>query len=221
MTTRGVFFSYSHSDVGFDRGGKGNVDSYGAGAYAGWEHCNGAYVDGVVKVNRFAHTVRGRMSGGGAADGDYSLTGAGGHVEAGWRQGEGARSVTPYVAFTGFATESQGYGLSNGMRAEVDTTRLLRGEAGVKGVWRLNVKGAEPELWVKAALREEYADANRVKVNADGDFVNEMSGTSGVYQAGLWASLTENVSGHVTVGYGEGAGVESPWTAPAGFSWRF
>ncbi|KAB3081684.1 autotransporter outer membrane beta-barrel domain-containing protein, partial [Escherichia coli] len=33
MTTRGVFFSYSHSDVGFDRGGKGNVDSYGAGAY--------------------------------------------------------------------------------------------------------------------------------------------------------------------------------------------
>ncbi|KAB3085279.1 autotransporter outer membrane beta-barrel domain-containing protein, partial [Escherichia coli] len=82
-------------------------------------------------------------------------------------------------------------------------------------------KGAEPELWVKAALREEYADANRVKVNADGDFVNEMSGTSGVYQAGLRASLTENVSGHVTVGYGEGAGVESPWTAQAGFSWRF
>ncbi|HAW0896864.1 TPA: autotransporter outer membrane beta-barrel domain-containing protein, partial [Escherichia coli] len=132
MTTRGVFFSYSHSDVGFDRGGKGNVDSYSAGAYVGWEHRNGAYVDGVVKMNRFAHTVRGRMSGGGAADGDYSMTGAGGHVEAGWRTGEGAGSVTPYAGFTGFATDSQAYGLSNGMRAEVGTTRLLRGEAGVK-----------------------------------------------------------------------------------------
>ncbi|ENY9850649.1 autotransporter outer membrane beta-barrel domain-containing protein, partial [Escherichia coli] len=146
MTTRGVFFSYSHSDVGFDRGGKGNVDSYGAGAYAGWEHRNGAYVDGVVKVNRFAHTVRGRMSGGGAADGDYSLTGAGGHAEAGWRwrPGDGNWHVTPYAGFTGFATDSQVYGLSNGMRAEVDTTRLLRGEAGVKADWRMRVKGVEP-----------------------------------------------------------------------------
>ncbi|WP_261628359.1 autotransporter outer membrane beta-barrel domain-containing protein, partial [Escherichia coli] len=97
----------------------------------------------------------------------------------------------------------------------------LRGEAGVKADWRLKVKGVEPEVWVKAAVREEYADANRVKVNADGDFVNTLSGTSGVYQAGIRASLTENVSGHVTVSYGEGAGVESPWTARAGFSWRF
>lgn len=27
-TIRGLFFGYSHSDIGFDRGGKGNVDSY-------------------------------------------------------------------------------------------------------------------------------------------------------------------------------------------------
>ena len=221
MTTRGVFFSWSHSDVGFDRGGKGNVDSYSAGAYAGWEHCNGAYVDGVVKVNRFAHTVRGRMSGGGAADGHYDSTGAGGHVETGIRLWKGPWSVTPYAAFTGFTTDSQTYGLSNGMRAEVDTTRLLRGEAGAKAGWRLSVNGVEPELWVKAAVRQEYADANRVKVNEDGDFVNEVSGTSGVYQAGVKASLSEDVSGHVMVSYGEGAGVESPWNVRAGFSWRF
>ncbi|EFB1451992.1 autotransporter outer membrane beta-barrel domain-containing protein, partial [Escherichia coli] len=111
--------------------------------------------------------------------------------------------------------------LSNGMRAEVDTTRLLRGEAGAKAGWRLQVKGVEPELWVKAAVRQEYADANRVKVNDDGDFVNTLSGTSGVYAAGVRASLTEDVSGHVTVSYGEGAGVESPWSMQAGFSWRF
>ncbi|EFA4866210.1 autotransporter outer membrane beta-barrel domain-containing protein, partial [Escherichia coli] len=48
-----------------------------------------------------------------------------------------------------------------------------------------------------------------------------LSGMSGVYAAGVRASLTEDVSGHVTVSYGEGAGVESPWTAQAGFSWRF
>lgn len=31
-TIRGLFFGYSHSDIGFDRGGKGNVDSYTLGA---------------------------------------------------------------------------------------------------------------------------------------------------------------------------------------------
>lgn len=27
-TIRGLIFGYSHSDIGFDRGGKGNIDSY-------------------------------------------------------------------------------------------------------------------------------------------------------------------------------------------------
>lgn len=30
-TIRGLFFGYSHSDIGFDRGGKGNIDSYTSG----------------------------------------------------------------------------------------------------------------------------------------------------------------------------------------------
>lgn len=30
-TIRGLFFGYSHSDIGFDRGGKGNIDSYTLG----------------------------------------------------------------------------------------------------------------------------------------------------------------------------------------------
>ncbi|MCV5085052.1 autotransporter outer membrane beta-barrel domain-containing protein, partial [Escherichia coli] len=66
-TIRGLFFGYSHSDIGFDRGGKGNIDSYTLGAYAGWEHQNGAYVDGVVKVDRFANTIHCKMSNGATA----------------------------------------------------------------------------------------------------------------------------------------------------------
>ncbi len=82
-TIRGLFFGYSHSDIGFDRGGKGNIDSYTLGAYAGWEHQNGAYVDGVVKVDRFANTIHGKMSNGATAFGDYNSNGAGAHVERG------------------------------------------------------------------------------------------------------------------------------------------
>lgn len=139
-TIRGLFFGYSHSDIGFDRGGKGNVDSYILGAYAGWEHQNGAYVDGVVKVDRFANTIHCKMSNGATAFGDYNSNGAGAHVESGFRWVDGLWSVRPYLAFTGFTTDGQDYTLSNGMRADVGNTRILRAEAGTAVSYHMDLQ---------------------------------------------------------------------------------
>ncbi|MFP1463226.1 autotransporter outer membrane beta-barrel domain-containing protein [Escherichia coli] len=33
--------------------------------------------------------------------------------------------------------------------------------------------GMEVEPWLKAAVRKEFVDDNRVKVNSDGDFVDD------------------------------------------------
>ncbi|WP_448885080.1 autotransporter outer membrane beta-barrel domain-containing protein [Citrobacter telavivensis] len=220
--TTGGFFSYSHSNVGFDRGGKGNVDSYALGAYASWQHNNGLYVDGIVKVNRFENDVKGRMTGGGAANGSYSAYGAGAHLESGMRLSAGDLGITPYAAFTGFTTDSNKYTLSNGMRAEVGNTRIARAEAGLKTDYHVTLNnGVEIQPWVKAAVRREYADDNKVNVNDDGHFVNDLSGTRGVYQAGIRAKFTEDLSGHLSASYGNGANVESPWRAAAGISWSF
>lgn len=139
-TIRGLFFGYSHSDIGFDRGGKGNVDSYTLGAYTGWEHQNGAYVDGVVKVDRFANTIHCKMSNGATAFGDYNSNGAGAHVESGFRWVDGLWSVRPYLAFTGFTTDGQDYTLSNGMRADVGNTRILRAEAGTAVSYHMDLQ---------------------------------------------------------------------------------
>ncbi|EEY3530082.1 autotransporter outer membrane beta-barrel domain-containing protein [Escherichia coli] len=139
-TIRGLFFGYSHSDIGFDRCGKGNVDSYTLGAYAGWEHQNGAYVDGVVKVDRFANTIHCKMSNGATAFGDYNSNGAGAHVESGFRWVDGLWSVRPYLAFTGFTTDGQDYTLSNGMRADVGNTRILRAEAGTAVSYHMDLQ---------------------------------------------------------------------------------
>lgn len=139
-TIRGLFFGYSHSDIGFDRGCKGNVDSYTLGAYAGWEHQNGAYVDGVVKVDRFANTIHCKMSNGATAFGDYNSNGAGAHVESGFRWVDGLWSVRPYLAFTGFTTDGQDYTLSNGMRADVGNTRILRAEAGTAVSYHMDLQ---------------------------------------------------------------------------------
>ena len=221
-TIRGLIFGYSHSDIGFDRGGKGNIDSYTLGAYAGWEHQNGAYVDGVVKVDRFANTIHGKMSNGATAFGDYNSNGAGAHVESGFRWVDGLWSVRPYLAFTGFTTDGQDYTLSNGMRADVGNTRILRAEAGTAVSYHMDLQnGTTLEPWLKAAVRQEYADSNQVKVNDDGKFNNDVAGTSGVYQAGIRSSFTPTLSGHLSVSYGNGAGVESPWNTQAGVVWTF
>ncbi|HFV0928613.1 TPA: autotransporter YejO [Escherichia coli] len=221
-TICGLFFGYSHSDIGFDRGGKGNVDSYTLGAYAGWEHQNGAYVDGVVKVDRFANTIHGKMSNGATAFGDYSSNGAGAHVESGFRWVDGLWSVRPYLAFTGFTTDGQDYTLSNGMRADVGNTRILRAEAGTAVSYHMDLQnGTTLEPWLKAAVRQEYADSNQVNVNDDGKFNNDVAGTRGVYQAGIRSSFTPTLSGHLSVSYGNGAGVESAWNTQAGVVWTF
>ncbi|HAJ7244421.1 TPA: autotransporter outer membrane beta-barrel domain-containing protein [Escherichia coli] len=50
---------------------------------------------------------------------------------------------------------------------------------------------------MKAAVRQEYADSNQVKVNDDGKFNNDVAGTRGVYQAvmchGLFIELIADI----------------------------
>lgn len=70
-------------------------------------------------------------------------------------------------------------------------------------------------------MRKEFVDDNRVKVNNDGNFVNDLSGRRGIYQAAIKASFSSTFSGHLGVAYSHGAGVESPWNAVAGVNWSF
>lgn len=70
-------------------------------------------------------------------------------------------------------------------------------------------------------MRKEFVDDNWVKVNSDGNFVNDLSGRRGIYRAGIKASFSSTLSGHLGVEYNRGAGVESPWNAVAGVNWPF
>ncbi|EMB4689414.1 autotransporter outer membrane beta-barrel domain-containing protein [Citrobacter farmeri] len=48
-----------------------------------------------------------------------------------------------------------------------------------------------------------------------------MEVTRGVYQTGIRAKFTEDLSGHLSASYANGANIESPWRAAAGISWSF
>ncbi|HEB1787952.1 TPA: AIDA repeat-containing protein [Escherichia albertii] len=222
VATLGVFVGYSHSKVAYDRGGHGNVDSYALGGYAAWEHESGFYLDSIVKLNRFESTVAGRMSGGESVNGSFNSNGFGGHVETGIRFTDGNWNLTPYVSLSGFTADNPEYRLSNGMEAKPGDTRSVYRELGATLSYTMRLRnGVEVEPWLKAAARKEFIDDNRVKVNNDGDFVNDLSGKRGVYQAGIKASFSNTLSGHLGISYGNGAGVESPWNAVAGMSWSF
>ncbi|HBM7414130.1 TPA: autotransporter outer membrane beta-barrel domain-containing protein, partial [Escherichia coli] len=222
IATLGAFMGYSHSHIGFDRGGHGSVGSYFLGGYVSWEHESGFYLDGIVKLNRFESNVAGKMSSGGAASGSYRSNGLGGHIETGMRFTDGNWNLTPYASLTGFTADNPEYHLSNGMESKSVDTRSIYRELGATLSYNMRLgNGMEVEPWLKAAVRKEFVDDNRVKVNNDGNFVNDLSGRRGIYQAGIKASFSSTLSGHLGVGYSNGAGVESPWNAVAGVNWSF
>ncbi|EPF2244841.1 autotransporter outer membrane beta-barrel domain-containing protein [Citrobacter werkmanii] len=222
VITRGAFVSYSHSDVDFDRGGNGNVDSYSFGVYASYLHNNGFYLDGILKANRFENDVNGRMTSGGAAEGYYHTNGLGAHIQGGKNFNFGNSYVAPYIAVTAFTTDSSDYTLSNGMRANVGNERSLLAEAGANIGHAFTLKnGATLQPYVGAAVTQEFIDDNNVDVNDDGHFTNDLSGTRGVYQVGLRAQLAPRLNAHISAAYAQGANVESPWIANAGISWSF
>ena len=87
----------------------------------------------------------------------------------------------------------------------VDTRSIYR-ELGATLSYNMRLgNGMEVEPWLKAAVRKEFVDDNRVKVNNDGNFVNDLSGRRGIYQAGIKASFSSSLSGHLGVGYSHGA----------------
>ncbi|WP_447539223.1 AIDA repeat-containing protein, partial [Escherichia coli] len=151
IATLGAFMGYSHSHIGFDRGGHGSVGSYSLGGYASWEHESGFYLDGIVKLNRFESNVAGKMSSGGAANGSYHSNGLGGHIETGMRFTDGNWNLTPYASLTGFTADNPEYHLSNGMGSKSVDTRSIYRELGATLSYNMRLgNGMEVEPWLKA-----------------------------------------------------------------------
>lgn len=220
VMTAGGFFTYSNSDVSFDRGGDGSVDSYSAGAYASYLHNSGFYFDSVLKANSFDHDVNARMTSGGVGRGSYHTSGIGANLQGGEYFYLGNAYVAPYVAVTGFTGNSSDYTLSNGMKAHVDSLRSVIGETGVHMGHKFMYSGAPIEPYIKLAVAQEFINGNTVNVNNE-HFTNDLSGTRREYQVGVNSRITKDVTVHADANYLHGSHVEEPWAASLGVSWSF
>ena len=220
VVTFGSFTSYSDSDLEFDRGGDGQVDSYSIGAYGSYLHNSGYYVDGILKTNNFAHDVNARMNSGTLAWGSYDSSGIGAHLQTGKYFHFDKTWVAPYVALSTFTSDSSDYTLSNGMRAQVGKQRSMIGEVGVQVGHSLEYNGAKIQPYFRAAVSNEFIDDNEVKVNED-TFTNDLSGTRGIYQVGVNARVTDTLTVNAHTSYSHGEHVDEPWTVNLGVSWKF
>ncbi|MBB8609634.1 autotransporter outer membrane beta-barrel domain-containing protein [Escherichia coli] len=218
----GAFVSYTDNSVSHNHGGNSKVGSTGGGLYATWFDNDGYYVDGVIKFNRFSNKLRTWMSDGVAVKGDYTQNGFGGSLEAGktFTLNENAW-VQSYVRTTAFRANAKNIRLDNGMAARIEAARSLQGEAGVNLGMNLDVNGVTVKPYLTAAVSHEFSDKNKVRINNSYDFINDISGTTGKYGAGVNAQLTPNAGIWAEAGYQKGNKMESPVTGTVGFRINF
>lgn len=217
---QGVAVDYRRADVDFARGGTGRLDAYTLSGYMSWLHHSGFYLDGMVKAGHFRHEVRPRMTSGATVSGHYSVKGMGASLEGGQYFDTSYGYIAPFVGVGAFISEPRSYGLSNGMRVQVDKQASLSAFAGVRvgGQWR--IQGVMVEPWASIALAQELVDGNQVIVNRD-RLSSDLSGTRGIYQAGINARMSERLKVQLEAAYLHGRRIEAPWTLHAGLSYAF
>ncbi|ELM9022601.1 autotransporter outer membrane beta-barrel domain-containing protein, partial [Escherichia coli] len=217
----GAFVSFSDNNIRHNRGGKSSIDSKSVGLYMTYD-THGYYIDGVLKFNRFKNELRTHMSDGTMVSGDYHQNGFGGSLEVGKYFSLNENTwLLPYVRTTALAVNDDNISLSNGMKAEINTTHSFQGEVGVNLGMDLDVGKTKIRPYLTAGVSHEFSNHNKVKINKAYDFTNDISGTTGKYGLGMDVQLTSNASIWGEANYLKGNNVESPVTGTVGFKINF
>ncbi|HDV1876348.1 TPA: autotransporter outer membrane beta-barrel domain-containing protein, partial [Escherichia coli] len=181
----GAFVSFSDNNIRHNRGGKSSIDSKSVGLYMTYD-THGYYIDGVLKFNRFKNELRTHMSDGTMVSGDYHQNGFGGSLEVGKYFSLNENTwLLPYARTTALAVNDDNISLSNGMKAEINTTHSFQGEVGVNLGMDLDVGKTKIRPYLTAGVSHEFSNHNKVKINKAYDFTNDISGTTGKYGLGM------------------------------------
>ncbi|HCF8019143.1 TPA: autotransporter outer membrane beta-barrel domain-containing protein [Klebsiella aerogenes] len=221
LLTLGIAGGYSRSDLDLANNSDGSVDSYSAALYASYYDQSRFWLDGMLKGNLFNQHLNARMSSGGYADGSYTIPGMGGSLITGYDARFARTTLSPFIGFTGFISQSDDYRMSNGMQAHPGTAKSALGLGGFRLRQNITTRsGMQFIPWLKVALEQEFVHNNPVRVNDD-NFNNDIAGTRGSYQAGISTALTQQMHIYASINYEKGDGMESSWTGNAGFSYCF
>ncbi|MGT0193819.1 autotransporter outer membrane beta-barrel domain-containing protein [Burkholderia pyrrocinia] len=208
----GVLGGYSRNDLDFGSATTGSIDSFSVGGYATWLADNGVYVDGVLKGNVFRNNAKIVMSDGTPAQGSYTNYGIGTSVEVG-RQIQLADGwfVEPSIGLSAMTASGATTVLDNGLRAAGSANKSVQARVGATlGRTIQRADGGVLQPYVKAAVVQEFARGNDVKVN-DNRFDNNLYGTRAEVGVGLVAALSRRLHLNADVLYSKGDKIEQPF----------
>lgn len=220
----GVMGGFSQSDLNLDHGTSGTVKSYYVGPYITWmDHDTGYYVDGVLKFNRFQNEAKVGLSDGTRAKGDYDNWGVSASAEIGRHiKLSNDYFIEPFALFSAAQIQGKRFSLDNDMEADGDHTRSLLGKAGTTFGRNFDIgNGAVAQPYVRAAIAHEFANNNKVKVNENNVFNNDLSGSRAEFGAGVAVALSEKWQVHVDLDYSNGEHIEQPFGVSFGGRYSF
>ncbi|WP_448093781.1 autotransporter outer membrane beta-barrel domain-containing protein [Pseudomonas lini] len=215
----GVMTGYSHSDLNIEQGTSGTIKSYYLGPYVTWlDDESGYYFDALLKFNRFHNDAKVGMSDGTRAKGDYTSNGVSASAEFGRHiKLDQSYFIEPYGKLTTAVIQGKNYDLDNGMHADGDRTRSALAEAGMtvgRNFALGNGRVAQP--YVRAAVLHEFINNNRVTVNENNVFNNDLSGTRGQLGVGVALALSKEFQVHADFDYAKGEHIEQPYGVNVG-----
>ena len=220
----GVMTGYSHSDLNIEQGTSGTIKSYYLGPYVTWlDDESGYYFDALLKFNRFHNDAKVGMSDGTRAKGDYTSNGVSASAEFGRHiKLEQDYFIEPYGKLTTAVIQGKNYDLDNGMHADGDRTRSALAEAGMTVGRNFALgNGRVVQPYVRAAVLHEFINNNRVTVNENNVFNNDLSGTRGQLGVGVALALSKEFQVHADFDYAKGEHIEQPYGVNVGLHWAW
>ena len=196
---------------------------YSIGGYATYFFSSDAYIDGVLKANRFKHDVNITMTNGGKAQADYYLNGIGAAIEGGYHYlFDNNLFVEPYARGVFYIGDGKKVTLDNGLEAKTGNDRSVRLEVGASvGKTYTLSSGKTIQPYLKVAFEREMVNANHVTINNQHRFNNAFQGNLGRYGVGLDSRVGKDLTIYAEVDYQNGQYIESPVMANIGLRYNF
>lgn len=222
LLVAGVFANTTNNDIELARGRDTSLDSYSFGSYVSYFDDSGLYLDSVLKYNKFKNKVKADTANGVSVNGKYNTSAMGLSLEAGYHyQQANGLWYEPYARLSYAQMSSKNYQLSNAMQVDVGKQKSLIGEVGGSIGQRYDFNGASVLPYVKLAVAREFQDNNKVTLNSDYRFNQDLSGNTSKLGVGANLLLENNMNLFMEVDRQFGSKVKSPVQANLGLRYNF
>ncbi|MBN3269135.1 autotransporter outer membrane beta-barrel domain-containing protein [Bordetella bronchiseptica] len=218
----GAVAGYSQGKLKFGGGATGEGDSAHVGAYATYIEDGGFYLDGIVRVARYAHAFKAPDAKGRRARGRYRANGVGASLELGRRfTWADAWYVEPQLEMAVFHAQGGSYSAGKDLRVKDGGLTSLLGRAGLHVGRQFDLgDGRVVQPYAKLSWLQEFDGKNTVRTNGI-RHKSRLDGGRVEVDVGVAAQLGRHGSLYGSYEYAKGSRQTMPWTFHIGYRYTW